>query len=1016
MRRVTILGMILLCVSLTSFLGSQEMQSGSIRGRIVDDTGQPLPGVSILISGPALLGKVTAVTNQEGMFRAPFLTPGSDYEIRAELTGFETTTQKGIIINLGKTISIELQMKPSTITKEVTVVASTPTVDVVKSATAMTITSGTLTTLPLARNINMAFAVAAGTIGGSVYGQGGNVYGHGRGEVGFVMDGISANEPDVGGSAVGADTGMAWDMVDEIELISTGAPADTFSSIGGLVNIVTKSGGNSFSGEASLYYTNKDFVKVRLPDADLQSLGLAKPSTPVYDFDSAVSLGGPIIKDKIWFMGELRYAGKKLTGDFRPTVINGKQYNSYDRTFPNYIGFFKLSAQLAKNVRAFAMGHYSMQDVPYYYSGYGLTTEANKNNKPIRLNYSGTVSWALNSSTILDLRAGGLYFKWTGKNTKEADPNGPHFSDDYTGYSWGNTGATEYTYKPKLNVSLNLTRFQDNFLGGNHEFKVGIEFERNRGDWGFYMKKPLWWYYYDGNLYYYRGLYGIDHADPVDGDGLLEFAAMGDSEGSGAEIGITSRIGGFIQDSFTLKRLTINVGVRADHLTAWSPGRTKGAASDPLTMAIGATYFEPQFGINPYGEIKYDTWNNAFPYGTFISPRLGATYDVFGNGKTAIKASFVRQQESFSTATFSGMYPLTWRSYMFKWWDTNANGQPDLPGVDNYESFGDSPLPMVSKDYKNAIDPNVKISYEDEIAVAFEHELIKDFKVGVRYINKNRKKIMGSVLYDQGSQRYWYTYEKAPEWWVPFTTTIPAYKDFPAQTVTMYFQSNDAPDQNYRLTNIPEGKMKFYTYEVTFEKRMTNGWQVGGSFSYTKMTGNYPVTRAPWASQYVFSNPNTFVNNNGDLPFSRPIMVKLYGTFRMPYNFLFSFFFQHIDGSPWGRTVGVNPPADWAAANNARTWAYSIYVEEPGSRWNQASESLDVRIEKDLKVGPGTLGFYADIFNLLNSYTVNVSNNPGGTWRPADANTAEGTFTPGRLGLNSISGSRIFKFSVFYRF
>jgi len=167
--------------------------------------------------------------------------------------------------------------------------------------------------------------------------------------------------------------------------------------------------------------------------------------------------------------------------------------------FPNYIGYLKLTFQLAENVRGSLMGHYSMQDVPYYYGGWYLTDEANKHNKPKRLNYSGTISWFIDNNTILNIRAGGLYFKWTGNNTKEADPNGPHFIDSYTGYVWGNTGPEEYTSKPKINLVMSLTRYVDNFLGGEHEFKAGIEWEQNRGDWGFYMTKPLFWYYYDGS-------------------------------------------------------------------------------------------------------------------------------------------------------------------------------------------------------------------------------------------------------------------------------------------------------------------------------------------------------------------------------------------------------------------------------------------------------------------------------------------------------------------------------------
>lgn len=669
--------------------------------------------------------------------------------------------------------------------------------------------------------------MAPGAVGGSIYGDE-------RGEYGGVMDDIQLVEPDVGGAYMGSDTGMAWDMVEEAEIVTAGATAQYYGSASGLTNIVTKSGGNKFSGEASFYYTNKSLSQIHLPNPDLQALNLAKPSIPVFAIDTSLAVGGPIIKDKIWFMSEFRYLNSKRTGDFRPAVINGKRYDNYDMPFPSYVDFLNFAAQLTKNIRASAMGHFSMQDVPYYYSGWYLSDEANKHNKPICLNYS---------STILDLRARGLYFKWSGVNTKEADPNGPHFIDDYTGCVWGNTGPDEYTYKLKFNVSLTLTKFMDDFLGGgSHEFKAGLEWERNRGDWAFYMNQPLFWYYYDGNLYYYSAQNG-GVTEPAYGDGLLEYLTIGTTSGSGAEIGIISRIGGFIQDSFTLKRLTINLGLWADHLTAWSPGRTKGAATDPVALAIGATDFEPTYTINPYDEISYDTWENAFPYGTFLSPRVGLTYDLFGNGKTALKASFFRQQEGFPTATFSGMYPLTWRSFTWNWWDLNDNGVPDIPGVDKYqEAYDDTPLAMISKAYLDAIDPNVKVPYVNDITVGIDYELVKDLRIGARYLHKDRRRVLGSVLYDKESGRYCYTHDLAPEWWIPFTTTIPDCGDYPAQQVTMCFLSNDAPAQERRLTNIPEGRMKYHSFEVSFDKRMSNGWQLGGSINLSKSTGNFPVS------------------------------------------------------------------------------------------------------------------------------------------------------------------------------
>ena len=1006
---------LVLCFSLFIFQAvfSQEMQTGRIIGKVVDERGDPLPGVSITVTGPALQGKMSAVTNPEGVYRVVGLPPGPDYEVRAELVGFETVVRKGVIVRVGSTVTIDLQIKPSEVKEEIEVIAASPTVDVVRSTKSTVITSDVLASLPLGREFSSLGLIAPGTMQAT---RGLSIYGSGRVETGVVVDGIQQNDADQNMAGIGADTGMAWDMVEEAEIITSGASAEYYGSTFGQTVMVMKSGGNRFTGEFSFYYTNKDLAQVHLPEPDLATLDLAKPSTPVYSYDASAAVGGAIIKDRLWFMTEFRHVRSKYTGDFRPTVINGKQYDNYDRIFPNYIGYLKLTFQLAENLRGSVMGHYSMQDVPYYYGGWYLTNEANHHNKPRRPNYSGTLSWFIDANTILNFRAGGMNFKWTGTYTNEADPNAPLFIDDYTGYMWGSGDVESWTWKPKVNLVLSLTKYVDNFLGGEHEFKAGVEWEWNRGDWGFYKKQPLFWYYYDGSPYYWRAQNnGV--TDPVYGDGLLEYLAMGATYGTSYECGITSRIGGFVQDSFRIKRLTLNAGLRLDHIKAWSPGRVKGAAIDPVALAIGETYFKPVYGINPYDEIAYDTWDNAFPYGVFVSPRIGLTYDLFGNHKTALKASFSHQAEPFPTGNFSAMYPLTWRSFTFNWWDLNENGLPDPPPVDYYEeAYGQTPLEMISDAYLKAIDPNVKVPYVDEFNFGIEQELIRDFQLSVHYIIKKRGNILGSVLWDEESGRYWYTYERAPEWWIPFTTTVPAYGIFPAKEVTMYFLSNDAPDQFQRLTNISEASWKYRSLEIAFNKRMSNGWQLGGSVNFSRNKGNYPVDIGSQYSFEVFSNANSFVNSYGELPGSRPIIFKLYGTFHLPYQIMFSFIFRHIDGSPWGRTVTVLPPADWAQANNAKTTGYSIYVEPPGTRRNEAYDNLDIRLQKDFNIGPGRVGFYIDVFNLLGAYTLTITKNPGGTWKPAEEGGTTGTFTPASLGLKGFSGYRQINFSILYRF
>jgi len=1006
-KKVILLGMAMTFL-ITGLIAPQELKTGAIKGKVIDDMGTPLPGVTITLSGPSMMGTFTVTSDSDGIFRIPMIPPGSNYELRAELPGFETVIRKGIIINVGKTIYIEIQMKPSEIEHEVVVTAPSPTVDVAKSGTSTVISGDTLTSLPFTRNLTSVFKAVPGVVGTTIYGSG-------RGEFGSMIEGIQAGDSDIGPTLLGWDTPMAWDMVEEVEIITAGASAQYYGAGFGMINIVTKSGGNEFSGEASVYYTNEDLTGVHIPEPALTVLNLARPSTPVYDVDASLAVGGPIIKDKIWFMGEVRYLRSKRSGDFRPTIINGKRYDNYDRPFPSYVAYFKLTAQPAKNIRLSLMTHFAMSDVPYYYGGWWRTHEANKHNKPVRAYYNGSVSWFIDNSTILDLRAGGVYFKWQGLYTKEANPDGPSFIDLYTGYQWGNCGPQEYTYKPRVNIALTLTKFIDDFFGADHEFKLGFDWEKYRGDWGFYMKQPLFWYYYNGSPYYYRAIYGGTH--PVYGDGLLEYLAIGAEYGSSYETGSVRRFGGFIQDSIDFKRFTLNIGVRADTLKAWVPGRTKGAAVDPIALAIGETIFKPVYGFNPYDEITYETWDNAFPYGVFISPRLGLTFDLFGTGKTVLKLSFTHQAENFPTGTFSGMYPLTWRSFTFNWWDLNNNGKPDLPGIDHYEeAYGQSPLPMVSKAYLEAIDPDVKVPYINEYTVSLEHELFKDFLLSIRYVRKERKRVLGSVLYDKQSGRYWYKYELAPEWWIPFTTIVPAYKDFPAKKVTLYFLSENAPPTYYRLTNIPEGTTKYNGVEISFEKRMSHGWHLGGSITISKSKGNYPVTWATFTTLYALSHANAFVNSYGELPYSRPLVIKLYGTFKFPYDFIFSFFYQHNDGTAWGRSVTVYPPEEWAKTHRVKSIGYNILAEPRGTRRNEATDSLDVRIEKDFKLGPGILGVYVDIFNVLGMYTLTVASNPGGIWRPVDENTTEGVYVPGSTGLRGYNGARTVRFSILYKF
>ena len=212
-------------------------------------------------------------------------------------------------------------------------------------------------------------------------------------------------------------------------------------------------------------------------------------------------------------------------------------------------------------------------------------------------------------------------------------------------------------------------------------------------------------------------------------------------------------------------------------------------------------------------------------------------------------------------------------------------------------------------------------------------------------------------------------------------------------------------------------KLRYHGAEFTFNKRMSHGWQLGGSVTLSKSEGN---TTGASQRGSDFRNPNSLVNSFGLTANDRPIFVKLFGSFSLPWKLMASFSYRFASGAPFTRTVTVYPPAAWAAANNVnRSYTYTINVEPRGSRRDLSQSQLDFRIEKQFSFSKiGTFGVFLDVFNILGFTHVNVNQNPAGSWRPTGANTNVGTLTPtgSYARIASVDGNRILKFSVRFRF
>jgi hypothetical protein len=167
-----------------------------------------------------------------------------------------------------------------------------------------------------------------------------------------------------------------------------------------------------------------------------------------------------------------------------------------------------------------------------------------------------------------------------------------------------------------------------------------------------------------------------------------------------------------------------------------------------------------------------------------------------------------------------------------------------------------------------------------------------------------------------------------------------------------------------------------------------------------------------------FQTPNFITNRAGSRQsFDRPVVVKLWGSVKLPGKLRGSFNFLQSSGAPWNRTVTVQPPAAWAASRGASTATQTVYLEPTGARRNQSTTNLDLRLERLLRLGKDhEIGLFADIFNATGFSYVTYQSNPGGTWSPDAENTTAVRFTPVSTGPRSQTGVRTFRFSVRYSF
>lgn len=623
-----------------------QRTTGDIRGVVVDESGAVLPGVTLTLRGRAVQGAPVTVSNEAGVYRFTNLAPGL-YDVTAELSGFATKTQTGIQVALGGTAEVRVQLAVSAQQETITVVAEAPVVDSATTEVSTNYTREWVENAPVRRFtffdlINASPGVAQSTQTSSRS----QAFGSAANENLYLLDGTDFTAP---------YTGAAWpwpntDAIEEVQVLSLGANAEYGNVAGAVFNIVTRQGSNAFHGDSNFYYQNDSLTGRNTTDA--QDAG--EPYNRARFRDSTTQLGGPVMKDKLWFFGSWQYQAdwesQPGTPSQFPAKSNAKRY------------FWKLNYSLNQNHRFQVQTHDDFYEIPERATARSAPSSValNSGHNP---SPGALYTAVINPTTVFEARYSGFY------GTADTLPlnGGPKIARRFQDLDTGNiTGGISYWYEGKSFKTAfagKVTKYADKFLGAQHDFKVGVQYNSGGGE-----------NLIGNNDYIYT--YG----------GVPEY---GYTQNPYYQGGRMRSVGIYADDTVRVGRLTLNIGARYD--------ASKGYFNSFDLLDRNAA----KIGTSKAVDKLFD-WN-------VFSPRLGATVKLNDAGTTLLKGSAGRYYRGIVTGEFDNATPSIAPRYEFSG-RYNAAGDP----------LG---LILVSDNSQIRIDPDFENPYTDQFILSFEHQL-----------------------------------------------------------------------------------------------------------------------------------------------------------------------------------------------------------------------------------------------------------------------------------------------------
>ena len=890
--------------------------TGSIDGVIVDENGAVLPGVTVEATSAALQGNKVAVSDNGGKFRLPLLPPGT-YSLKFMLAGFATTEQPGVTVGLGKVVNLSVQMR-SAFTEEVVVSGSAPTIDIRSSELGTNFTADSYAKLPVARNYASVINTSAGTQDTdsancpnciSVYGSTGS-------ENAYYIDGVNTT----GVELATQGKQLNFEFIQEVQVKTGSYQAEYGRSTGGVLNVITKSGGNDFHGDVFGYYDDSSLQS----DVADENLAIARETRTfvVQDYtrkDFGADLGGFIFRDKLWFFAAYDNVqndeDQQITKDW--TVFGGPAADTiYTQAQERDLWSAKLTWKIGQNhsLIASAFGDPTTTDGPI--PGYALagpestflgtleeggTDYTGKYEGVLGQNFVATAQYSYHEETYDPSASPGFTQIW--KQDRTFTVGGGTFPVS------GGLGFAQLQEFGREVMKADLAYFLNDFAG-DHEFKIGAEYEtidvmsnqydtgtqriRVRCKSGTQLTDPVTGELAGcapGGTYYQHEFYMTTRPPGgVTDPNMADYVASSFPVTSGGD-----NYSYFLQDTWRMTpALTLNLGVRLDQ--------------QKLYTSSGSTA----------ADIK-DNW----------APRLGLVWDFMGNGTSKVYASW---------GSFFETIPMDMviRSFGGEITTLTYNLTPDGSNVncDLYGQTGYNSCRIVGKE-STPVDPNIKGQYIEELVVGGELEVAKDIVLGAKYIWRDLGRVIEDSLASDGSY----------------------YLGNPGEGLLSQMY-----DETYTyLYDAPKPKRTFEGVELVMRKRFSNNWQMTASYLWSKLEGNYDGTFQASTGQLdpnlnsAFDYAEFSFLNSGKLSFDRTHQFKADAAYQFDFG---------LNVGLTGYFMSGTPVTAYGYDVNYRNWEY--YLSERGAYGRTDDEyEMALHLGYPVKLGGMELNLLVDVFNLL---------------------------------------------------